>query len=184
MSLCPFLNKTLSIALVLVLASTAFAPEPPSGYVYWKTLRVKATAYCPCSRCCGRHGDGKTSTMKNAWKPDGCAINPSEIPYGTMVYIPGVGFRVADDRGPAGRNKLDVRYVYHWQARNFGYKYLNVKLYKKGVSKMEGKQKEAYDIVSTVATRIKDGAYGHGDKFSVEDMLDDIDELELVVGGE
>lgn len=180
MSLCRSANKALF--LVLILTGTALAPEPPSGYIYWKTLRVKATAYCPCRRCCGRFSDGKTATMSNAWKPNGVAVNPSEIPYGTMVYIPGVGYRIADDRGPRGRNRLDVRYVYHWQARRFGKKYLNVRLYRKG-RRMEGLQKEAHEIVSAVAAMIKDEKYGHGKKFDLGAVIDDLDELEDI-GGE
>ncbi len=173
----------LAIGFVLAVANTALAPDAPSGYVYWKTLKVRATAYCPCVRCCKNHANGKTSIGKNAWKPNGCAVNPSESPYGTMVHIPGVGFRVADDRGPRGRNKLDVRYVYHWQARKFGSGFKNVKLYRKG-RRMEGTQKEAYEIISAVASMIKDSKYGWGADFDLAAVVDDLGELETIKGEE
>lgn len=171
-----------ALFLVLLFASTALAPEPLSGYVYWKTMEVEATAYCPCRRCCKRHANGRTATNTNAWKPIGCAVNPMEIPYGTMVHIPGVGFRVADDRGPRGRNKVDVRYVYHWKARKFSRKILTVRLYRKG-RRMEGLQKEAHEIVSAVAEMIKDEKYGYGERFDLGAVIDDLDELEDI-GGE
>ncbi len=114
-------------------------PRPaPEGYVYWKTVTAKVTAYDPSYRCCGPFADGKTATGRNAWRTDGCAVDPRAIPYGTMVYIPGVGFRVADDTGIAmkrswrrGVYHVDVRMTYHYQARRWGVKYLKVDLYRR-----------------------------------------------------
>ncbi len=113
--------------------------EPvPEGYVYWKTVKARVTAYEPSKRCCGRFADGKTSTGGNAWKMDGCAAYPGALPYGTLVHIPGIGFRKVDDTGPAmrrswarGRYHIDVRMKYFYQARRWGLKSMDVKLYRK-----------------------------------------------------
>ena len=113
--------------------------EPvPDGYVYWKTIKAKVTAYEPSKRCCGRFADGKTSTGGNAWRIDGCAAYPGAVPYGTLVQIPGVGFRKVDDTGPAmrrswarGRYHIDVRMKYYYQARRWGCRTMDVKLYRK-----------------------------------------------------
>ncbi len=95
----------------------------------WKTLKVTATGYCPCKLCCHPFADGKTSTGTNAWRP-GVAVDPKIIPLGSKVKIPGYvyGTVIADDIGGAikGR-KIDVRFKYHWQARNWGRQVLTIK---------------------------------------------------------
>lgn len=110
----------------------------PAGYEYWKTVRAKCTAYCPCRRCCGRFANGRTSTGRNAWRPDGCGVDPRLIPYGIMIKIPGAGVRRADDTGPAmrrssrrGVHHIDIRMVYHWNARQWGKRWRSIKLYRK-----------------------------------------------------
>jgi len=111
----------------------------PAGYVYWKTVRAKVTAYDPSRLSCGKFADGKTSIGQSAWVMDGVASDPKAIPYGTYVEIPGVGFKEVDDTGKAMRNSwkrhrnyhLDLRMTYPYQARRWGVKYLDVKLYRK-----------------------------------------------------
>jgi 3D (Asp-Asp-Asp) domain-containing protein len=111
----------------------------PKGYVYWKTVRTKVTAYDPSRLSCGKFADGKTSIGQNAWVMDGVASDPTAIPYGTYVVIPGVGGKIVDDTGRAMRNSwrkhgryhLDLRVTYPYQARRWGVKYLDVKLYRK-----------------------------------------------------
>lgn len=110
----------------------------PYGYRYWKTIRAKVVAYEPSRRCCGKLADGRTSTGTSAWRNNGCAVDPKLIPYGTIVSIPGVGLRIADDTGKAMRKSgrrgiyhIDVRMSYYWQARKFGVRYLRVKLYRR-----------------------------------------------------
>lgn len=93
------------------------------------------TAYCPCSRCCGKFANGRTSTRTSAWNP-GAASDPTVIPYGSMVEVPGYGRVKVDDTGVAMRNSwrkkgrihLDVRFDYHYQARNWGSKLLTIKV--------------------------------------------------------
>lgn len=111
----------------------------PAGYVYWKTIRAKVTAYDPSRISCGKFADGKTSIGQSAWVLDGVAADPRAIPYGTYVVIPGVGTRHVDDTGSAmrrswSRNRrfhLDLRVTYPYQARRWGVKYLDVELYRK-----------------------------------------------------
>ena len=112
--------------------------QVPDGYVYWKTINARVTAYEPSRRSCGRFADGKRSTGKSAWKMNGCAAYPRAVPYGTLVHIPGVGFRKVDDTGPAmrrswakGRYHIDVRMKYFYQARRWGRQNLDIKLYRK-----------------------------------------------------
>ncbi len=111
----------------------------PKGYVYWKTVRAKVTAYDPSRVSCGKFADGKTSIGQNAWVMDGVATDPRAIPYGTYVVIPGVGAKQVDDTGSAMRRSwrrhrrfhVDLRMVYPYQANRWGVKHLDVKLYRK-----------------------------------------------------
>lgn len=113
--------------------------QAPPGYVYWKTVTAKVTAYEPSYRCCGKFADGKTATLTNAWKLVGVAVDPEAIPYGTMAWVPGIGMRVADDTGIAMKRSwrqegvfhIDVRLKYFYQARNWGVKVLQVPLFRK-----------------------------------------------------
>jgi len=122
-----------------VKAPASASYDVPPGYVYWKTVRAKVTAYDPSRLSCGKYADGKTSIGKNAWSMDGVAAYPKAIPYGTYVVIPGVGARIVDDTGSAMRTSwrryrrfhIDLRVTYPYQARRWGVKYMDVKLYRK-----------------------------------------------------
>lgn len=110
----------------------------PKGYEYWKTVRAKITAYCPCRICCKGHSDGRTAKMQNAWRMDGCSTAFAAIPAWTMVRIPGIGLKKVDDTGGAMRKSwkkgvyhIDVRMTYHWQAQRYGTEWHRVELYKK-----------------------------------------------------
>ncbi len=103
------------------------APEVPAGYRYWGTITARVTAYEPSRISCGRFSDGKTSTLRSAWKLDGCAVDPKAIPYGTLVWVPGIGWRIADDTGIAmkrswrkGVYHIDVRLGSVSQCRRWG----------------------------------------------------------------
>ncbi len=106
-------------------------------YRYSRTVNAIVTAYEPGRVSCGRSADGHTSIMKNAWRLDGVAIDPRAVSYGTVVRIPEVGLRVADDTGSAmragwrrGRYCIDVRVATVWEARAYGVRRLKVDLFK------------------------------------------------------
>jgi 3D (Asp-Asp-Asp) domain-containing protein len=119
-------------------ATPAPDPDRPAAAPKEKCREVWAvvTAYCPCTRCCGRFADGKTSVGVSAWKP-GLAAEPKAVPYGTRVYVEGYGYAVVDDTGAAmrrvwrrkGQIQLDVRMTYHWQARQWGRKEMYIRVY-------------------------------------------------------
>lgn len=118
---------------------TSSRPAAPQGYVYWKTVLAKVTAYDPSGVSCGKYADGKTSLLDNAWKLDGVAVDPEAIPYRTKLFIPGVGFKEADDTGSAmkkswknqGIYQIDLRMTYAHQAREWGIRWIYIDLYKK-----------------------------------------------------
>jgi len=93
----------------------------------WKFLGTfNVSAYCPKKCCCGKFADGKTATMKDAYTR-GVAVDTRIIPFGTKLYIPDYGYATADDVGGSiKKNKLDVRFKTHREARCFGRKHLKV----------------------------------------------------------
>ena len=92
----------------------------------WKTLKVLATAYCPCSKCCGRFADGKTAIGNNAFTK-GVAVDKKVIPLRSVLRIPGYGEVVADDVGGAIKKRhIDVRFNTHKAALKWGRKFLTV----------------------------------------------------------
>lgn len=101
-----------------------------------RIVRMKVTAYCPCTKCCGQDACGLTSTGRDAYTL-GVAADPKLLPYGTKLEIPGIGIRTVDDTGGAMRKDarrgiyhIDIRFRTHQEARNFGVKWLDVKILK------------------------------------------------------
>lgn len=77
----------------------------------------------------GQAGYGVTSTGKTATEGRTIAVDPRIIPYGTKVYIEGVGIRTAEDTGGAIKgNRIDVYMEGLSQAVQFGVK-KNVRVY-------------------------------------------------------
>jgi 3D (Asp-Asp-Asp) domain-containing protein len=80
----------------------------------------KITAYCPCSKCCGKWSDGITATGVTAKENHTIAVDPDVIPLGSTVEINGNKY-VADDVGGAIKgNKIDIFYGSHSEALTHG----------------------------------------------------------------
>lgn len=88
-----------------------------SGFDIVKSLTVVATAYV---------GGGRTATGVVA-QPGVIAVDPSVIPLGTKVYIPGVGVLLAEDTGGAIRgNRIDICMSSLWQADQWGIRTIQI----------------------------------------------------------
>jgi 3D (Asp-Asp-Asp) domain-containing protein len=113
--------------------------EAPLGesFVYQKTIIAKVTGYTPGEESCGIYADGVTSIGKNAWSLWGVAADPTALPYGTLIYIPGVGYREVDDTGSAMRDAwrkdkkfhIDLRFDNVKEARQWGVRQLKVHVF-------------------------------------------------------
>ena len=82
----------------------------------------KLTAYCAetYSHICGE-GRGITASGTTATPGRTIGVDPSIIPYGTEVYIEGIGWRVAEDTGGAiGGNHIDILVDTHENALALG----------------------------------------------------------------
>jgi 3D (Asp-Asp-Asp) domain-containing protein len=86
-------------------------------------VTYRVSAYCPCSRCCGKWADGITASGKPAVGL--CIAAPPEIPFGSLVTVPGYGTAPVLDRGGAIRGlRMDVLFPTHEAALAWGVRYL------------------------------------------------------------
>lgn len=107
-------------------------------------ITVEATAYCPCALCCDERTERTANGTNTNTIPYGVAASPN-IPLGARVWIPvGAGYLdrsrkdarwfPVDDRGGAlrtewrrnGTTRLDLRYIGHSDAQQFGRKLMLV----------------------------------------------------------
>lgn len=93
----------------------------------------RITAYCPKSCCCQDYADGITASGHKIRKGDKFCAAPPEIPFGTMLNIPGYGTVPVLDRGGAIKGRrLDVFFddangiSGHQRALNWGVQYLRI----------------------------------------------------------
>lgn len=86
------------------------------------------TAYCPCSICCGQYANSNIRYDENGnvyhVGASGSTLIAgysvaSSLPFGTKIYIEGVGEVCVTDRGVSG-NHLDLYFDTHEQALQFG----------------------------------------------------------------
>ena len=87
------------------------------------------TYYCTenYSHTCG--GGGTTASGTQVTPYQTAAVDTSVIPFGTKLYIEGIGYRIAEDRGGAVKgNKIDLAVTTHEEALNLGVD-RNVKVY-------------------------------------------------------
>ena len=108
-----------------------FLDEPSvevSTYSDYQNLgEFRITYYCPCAKCCEK-SDGITATGTIATEGRTVAVDPKVIPYGTVIYIEGIGARVAEDCGGAVKNNVIDVFVdtTHQEAIKMGRKKLKV----------------------------------------------------------
>ena len=93
--------------------------------------KVWATAYCPCSICCGPYANGITASGKTARAKHTIAVdayNPI-VPMGTKVVIEGITYTVEDtgDLNHYG-NDFDIFYAHHEDCGQWGRKHVEAYL--------------------------------------------------------
>lgn len=89
-------------------------PEAPvkdrEGMTYLGWYRI--TGYDTCIACCGKT-DGITASGTNASVGRTCAA-ARNLPFGTVIYIEGIGYRTVEDRGGGvNGNHIDVLCANH-----------------------------------------------------------------------
>lgn len=92
------------IALIIIflpgvyLLTAEKQPGNNSARYVWKPVKALVTHYCWNEKL-EKRWKGKTSLNTSAKNDKGVAVDPTIIPYGSVVLIPGVGIRTADDTG-------------------------------------------------------------------------------------
>lgn len=89
-----------------------------SGTVY------KITAYCPCSKCCGK-ATGRTASGTKA-TPGRTVAASGKYAFGTKLNIGGHIYTVEDRGGAITGNKIDIFVGSHAEALQWGVRYLPV----------------------------------------------------------
>lgn len=87
----------------------------------WQTF--VCTAYCPNECCCGKWSSiAYKATASGTGAVEGVTIAADEsVPFGTTIYLEGVGERVVQDRGgEITGNRIDVYFETHEDACAFG----------------------------------------------------------------
>lgn len=106
---------------VMVIEETTIVEEIENTYLG----KFKLTAYCPCTKCCGKN-DGITASGVKATVNRTIAVDPKVIPIGSQVMI-GDNTYIAEDVGGAIKgNIIDIYFDSHTEALNFGVQYKDV----------------------------------------------------------
>lgn len=97
----------------------------------------KLTAYCSCSKCCGKWAEGRPvdeygneivygASGAKLTAGYSLAVDPKLIPYGTKLVINGEIYEAQDCGGAIKNNRIDVYFNNHADAVEFGVQYANV----------------------------------------------------------
>jgi 3D (Asp-Asp-Asp) domain-containing protein len=92
-----------------------------------KTMLVDATAYCSCTKCCGK-SDGITASGVKAKANHTIAVDKRIIPLGTVVLINGKQYVAEDTGGAIKGNRIDIYFDSHEQALKWGRQQIEIEV--------------------------------------------------------
>ncbi len=103
-------------------------------FLYGKTnnsLVFTVTAYCSCVKCCGKWAKYNKTADNHTPKQGITCAAARNIPFGTKLFIEGVGERIVQDRLAKKYDaRIDIYFTNHGEALQFGKKQLKVKVVK------------------------------------------------------
>ena len=100
----------------------------------YNIIKARVTAYSPLDNKSGISADNNPNITSCGTNPSRgtIAVDPSRIPYGTKIYIPGYGNGVAEDTGGALREyegiAIDICVDTYEEAMKWGVKHIDVYL--------------------------------------------------------
>ena len=104
--------------------------EPKIEYISLGEFKI--TAYCSCSKCCGKWADNRPNGIVygasgNELIPNySIAVDPNIIPYGTKVYFNDNEYVAHDCGGSIKGNDIDLYFDSHDDALAWGVQYFEV----------------------------------------------------------
>ncbi len=114
-------NKIVQVQKVQTSRSSAL-PRTSSSTAGGTTYKI--TAYCPCSKCCGK-ATGRTASGTKATAGRTVAAS-SKFAFGTKLNIGGHIYTVEDRGGAINGNKIDIFVNSHAEALQWGVRYMTV----------------------------------------------------------
>ena len=84
----------------------------------------KITAYCGCSKCCGKWSEFNL-TASGTTPKQGRTVGCNSLEFGTEIFINGEKY-VVEDTGNMKDNVIDIYFDLHEDALNFGEQYVEV----------------------------------------------------------
>lgn len=92
-----------------------------------KKMTVVATAYCACSKCCGK-SDGITASGVKARANHTIAVDTSVIPLGTRILYNGTIYVAEDTGGAIKNNRIDIFFDSHSSALEWGRRTIEIEV--------------------------------------------------------
>lgn len=90
--------------------------------------KFSATAYCNCSKCCGKWAGGPTASGAMPQAGRTIAVDPKVIPLGTKVIINGKTYTAEDTGSAIKGNRIDIYHSSHSSALQWGRRTVDVYL--------------------------------------------------------
>lgn len=98
----------------------------------WQTVRMRVTAYCPCSKCCGEYSGGPTACGYKILPDDVFVAADKRYCFGAEMLVAGYNngepVKVLDRGGAIRGDRLDVFFSSHEEALEWGVRYIDVKV--------------------------------------------------------
>jgi len=135
------------LVAAIVLAAGCTHIRPPAGVTPVERLLI-TTGYCKCGECCewrrnwygravyasgplkGKPKQVGVTASGTKGKKGTIAADTSRYPFGTVMYVPGYGYGVVEDRGGAIKgDHIDLYHQSHWQALKWGCRRVQVKIW-------------------------------------------------------
>lgn len=95
----------------------------------YETVVFECTAYCPCSKCCGKWANGITASGATAMAGRTIAASKA-YDFGTEIEIDEITYVVEDRGGAIMGNKIDIYFDTHAEALQFGRQVVEGKVYR------------------------------------------------------
>ena len=121
-------DKIVQVSSAVITTRASTTTRTSSSNSSGSSVKIyKVTAYCSCSKCCGKSASGYTASGTKATAGRTVAAS-SSLAFGTKISINGKTYVVEDRGGAIQGNRIDIYMNSHSAALAWGVKYLPVKI--------------------------------------------------------